>query len=115
LKNNIQDARNTILIVGFQAEHTLGRRLVEGAERVKIFGDEYERKAEVAVIDGYSAHADRDGLLAYAGQIDRQRLKSVFVIHGEQSQSEALAQGIRDLGIADVRVPQVGDAFEIGA
>ena len=115
LKNNIQDARNTILIVGFQAENTLGRRLVEGAERVKIFGDEYERKAEIAVIDGYSAHADRDGLLAYAGQIDRQRLKSVFVIHGEQGQAEALAQGIRDLGIADVRVPQVGDSFEIGA
>ncbi len=114
LKNSIEDPHNTILIVSFQARHTLGRRLVEGEKQVKIFGEEYERRAAVEVIDGYSAHADRSELLAYIGQLDRQRLKKVFVVHGEPEQAEALARGIRELGVADVQVPAPMETVEIG-
>ena len=62
LRHNIEDPRSTILIVSWQAPHTLGRRLVEGEKRIKIFGDVFRRKAEVAVVNGLSAHAGQ-GLL----------------------------------------------------
>jgi len=65
LKNNIEDRRNTILFVGFQAEHTLGRYILEGHKTVKIFGEKYQVRADVKSIDGYSAHADRTELLRY--------------------------------------------------
>ncbi len=109
LKNNIEDPRNTVLIVGFQAENTLGRKLVEKQSKVKIFGEEYELRAHVEVINGYSAHADRRELLDYVSQVKGGRLKRVFVTHGEEEQALALADGIRDLGVADVFVPQRGD------
>ncbi len=107
LKNNIEDRRNTILIVGWQAPHTLGRRLVERQEKVKIFGEEYTLKAEVEVIGGYSAHADRDELLDYVRPLINGRLKKVFVVHGEEEASLALADGLGDLGVPDVIVPEL--------
>lgn len=115
LKNNVEDARNTILIVGFQAEDTLGRRLVDGDKQVKIFGEEYDRRAKVEIINGYSAHADRNELLAYIGQLDRGRLRRAFVVHGEGEQSEGLQHGLAELGIAQVEIPAPMQAVEIGA
>jgi metallo-beta-lactamase family protein len=106
LKNNIEDERNTVLIVGWQAPHTLGRKLVERWERVRIFGEEYSLRAEVEVTGGYSAHADRDELLDYVRQLDSGRLKKVFVVHGEEEASLALADGFRELGVPDAMVPE---------
>ena len=100
LKNNIEDARNSVLIVGFQAEHTLGRRLVNRDKKVKIFGQEYSRRASVEIIDGYSAHADRNELLGYIGQLDRKSLQRIFIVHGEQDQGLALQQGLTEMGLA---------------
>jgi metallo-beta-lactamase family protein len=113
LKNNIEDPRNTVLIVGWQAPHTLGRRIVEKQPFVKIFGEEYRLNAQVEVINGFSAHADRDGLLAYARQLQPSRLKSAFVVHGEEASSLALAEGLRDLGLGRVIVPQPAEEFEL--
>jgi len=113
LKNNIEDARNTVLIVGWQAPHTLGRRLVERRPVVKIFGQEYHLKARVETINGFSAHADRDGLLGYARALRPERLKSAFVVHGEEPSSLALADGLRDLGVANTVVPKLGQEFEL--
>ena len=81
LKNTIEDERNTILIVGFMAQHTLGRRLVEKRDRVRIFGVERERHAEVIVLNGLSAHADTNDLKDYAraGRVAERR---VFLVHG---------------------------------
>ncbi|MEM4723835.1 MAG: MBL fold metallo-hydrolase [Candidatus Hadarchaeum sp.] len=107
LKNNISEPRNTILFVGFQAENTLGRKLVEGWKTVPIFGEPYEVRAEVQMIDGYSAHADREELLAYiAGVKANGTLQRVFCVHGDALSCQALAQGIRDLGVVDVLVPE---------
>jgi metallo-beta-lactamase family protein len=113
LKNNVEDPRNTILIVGWQAPHTLGRRLVERQPVVKIFGEKYRLKARVKTINGFSAHADRDELLAYADQLGPSRLRSAFVVHGEETSSLALAEGLQELGIGQVFVPQPGEVFEL--
>jgi len=113
LKNNIEEPRNTVLIVGWQAPHTLGRRLVERRPVVKIFGQEYHLKARVETINGFSAHADRDGLLGYARALRPERLKRAFVVHGEEPSSLALADGLRDLGVANTVVPKLGQEFEL--
>jgi metallo-beta-lactamase family protein len=111
LKNNVTDARNTVLIVGFQAENTLGRRIVDRVETVKIYGEEYKLRAEVATLNGLSAHADREGLLDNFRGEGRVAARAVLV-HGEVPQSEALAARLRDLSI-EATIPSVGEAFEI--
>ena len=91
LKNNIGDGRNTVLIISWQAPHTLGRRLAEKQNKVKIFGEEYFRKAEVAIINGLSAHAGQDMLLEYA-KAALPRLKQIILVHGEPEPAAALAE-----------------------
>jgi metallo-beta-lactamase family protein len=113
LKNNIEDPRNTIVIVGWQAPNTLGRRLVEKQKRVHILGQEYERRAQVEVINGLSAHADRSELLAWAGQI-KQRPRHTFLVHGEPEPATALAEAMRSqLGYPDVQLPEMNEKVQI--
>ena len=91
LKHSIEGKENTVLLVSFMAEHTLGRRLKDGADRVRIFGEEYEVRADVESIDGYSAHADQTGLVRWVQGFDRNRLQSVFLVHGEPNPMRTLA------------------------
>ena len=112
LKNNIQDARNTVLIVGWQAPDTLGRRIVERQPVVKIFGEEYRLNARVEVINGFSAHADRDELLAWTGAM-RQEPEYTFVIHGEEQVSEAFAGMLHREGHPNVTVPRLHESFTL--
>ncbi len=90
LKNNIEDERNTILIVGWQAPETLGRRIVEKQQVVKIFGEEYRLNAQVEVINGFSAHADRDELLNWVNAM-RKKPDHTFLVHGDEPVAEAFA------------------------
>ncbi|MGC9333666.1 MAG: MBL fold metallo-hydrolase RNA specificity domain-containing protein [Anaerolineae bacterium] len=115
LKNNIEDPRNTILIVGWQAPHTLGRRLVERQPVVKIFGEEYHRRARVETINAFSAHADRDGLLEYVRRMGPSRLKAAFVVHGEEESSLSLADQLCHLGVGQAIVPELGQEFELSS
>jgi metallo-beta-lactamase family protein len=112
LKNNVEDPRSTVLIVSFQAEHTLGRRIVEKQEKVRIFGEEYRLRAQVKVIDAFSAHADRDELLSWIGH-SAPHLKGVFVVHGEEEESLALAEGISELGVGNIYVPHLGEKLRV--
>jgi metallo-beta-lactamase family protein len=112
LKNNIEDKRNTVLIVSFQAEHTLGRRIAERRDEVRIFGEEYKLRAQVKVIDSFSAHADREELLEWIGRT-ASSLKGVFVVHGEEEESLVLAEGIKELGVHRTIVPRRGDSVTI--
>ena len=113
LKNNIEDARNTVLIVSFQAGHTLGRRIVDREPKVRIFGKEYELRANVEIINGYSAHADRSGLLRWIKSArDGGRLQRVFVVHGDPPKCRALADGIAELGVPNVLVPERSQEVE---
>jgi len=107
VKNNVEDPRNTILFVGYQAENTLGRRILDGAKRVRILGDEYAVRARIARIDGFSAHADRNALLDWVRPIAAQ-LKGVFVVHAEERAADALVAGLRELGITNASAPAYG-------
>lgn len=115
LKHNVEDPRNTILFVGFQAENTLGRYLVDGREEVKIFGEPHTVRAEVEAIDGYSAHADREELLDYFQRLWTHggRLEEVFVVHGDDENAQALAQALTAMPVGSVHVPVRGEAFEV--
>lgn len=114
LKNKIGDARNTVLFVGFQAPNTLGRKIVDGLKKVPIFGEPHTVRAEIRTIDGYSAHADRDELLDYLQQVIRaSEMKRVFCVHGDPEACQALADGIRGLGVQDVVVPGRGQEVEL--
>ncbi len=111
LKHGVGDPRNTVLMVGFCAEHTLGRRLADGADRARIFGDWVPVRAEVLRLDGLSHHAGRSELLDYAAtQRDAQ---VAFCVHGEEQQSEALAEAMRSAGFARVEVPALGASFDL--
>ncbi|PKO23639.1 MAG: MBL fold metallo-hydrolase [Chloroflexi bacterium HGW-Chloroflexi-1] len=113
LKNNIENSENTILFVGFQAQDTLGRRILDGVSPVRILGDEYKVRAQVVSIDGYSAHADQAELLAWARPFDRERLGQVFVVHGEQAASFTFAEKLRGERVKQVTVPERGQSFEL--
>jgi metallo-beta-lactamase family protein len=113
LKNNVEDPRNTILIVGWQAPETLGRRLVERASPVKIFGEPYELKAQVVTINGFSAHADRAELLEWTSHLAAPP-QHTFIVHGEEEASLSLAEALqREQGFTNVAVPELGQAFNI--
>jgi metallo-beta-lactamase family protein len=112
LAHNLGDHRNCVLFVGFQAEHTLGRRLQEGRETVRILGEDVERRAEVVTIGGYSAHADRSELRAWVRRLGGP-VRRAFVVHGEASALEAMAALLREEGVREVIVPRHGESFDL--
>lgn len=112
LRNSVEDPRNTVLITGYQAEHTLGRRLVEKAPEVRIFGEPFRVRAEVASLDELSGHADQGELMAWLKPMTP-HLKRIFLVHGEVTQSETLAALIRSTHGIDTLVPAPGDHFEL--
>jgi len=113
LKHAIQDEANVIVFVGFQAEHTLGRKLVEGWDVVPIFGVPTPRRAQIVTFNGLSAHADRNDLLAYVRAINPLPAK-VFIVHGEEKQALSLGTAIHTEhpGI-DVQIPHRGSTHDI--
>ncbi len=113
LRNNIEDERNTILVVGFMAENTLGRRLVEGIPEIRIFGEEYRLAAQVVKLNAFSAHADHDELLSWISNFDAERLRNIYILHGEFAQSEALANGLSSVGYSQVAIPERGEFVEV--
>src|SRR3990172_7699020 len=111
LRNHIGDPRNSVLITSWMAPHTLGRRLAEGQKRVSIFGEEYPVQAEVASLDGLSAHGGQPFLLEYAGAL-KGRVKRIFLVHGEPGPAAVLQEKLEAEGFA-VSYPQQGDSFEL--
>ena len=111
LKNNIEDPNSIVLMVGYAAQHTLGRRIIEKEEIVKIFGQELELKAEVIVLNSFSAHADADELIDYVNQFDKKMLKEIFLVHGEYDQQEIFQKRLNENGFQEVHIPEKGDVF----
>jgi metallo-beta-lactamase family protein len=114
LKAGVEDPKNAVLIVGFQAPHTLGRRIVERRPRVKIFGVERDLRAEVVVMNGFSAHADQEDLLDFVDQGRRGgKLRSVFLVHGDPGPQKILTQLLTQAGMASVHAPAAGERLRI--
>jgi metallo-beta-lactamase family protein len=114
LKHNLWRSGASIVIVGFQAEGTTGRQIVNGAKMVTIFGQKIAVKAKVFTIGGLSAHADQADLLGWVGHFAGKSKPRVFVIHGEATSSEALANAIRRRFGLDVHVPQWREVLNLG-
>ena len=112
LKNNIENQRNTILIVSWQAPDTLGRRLAEREKQVLIFGETYDVRAEVATIGGLSSHAGQNFLLEYAGAA-KGTLRQLFLVHGEAGPAQALTQKLAEQGQRQVVYPELHSVVEI--
>ena len=114
LVNNISRPESTILFVGYQGENTLGRKILEGQPVVPIFGEEYTVKAKIIKIEGYSAHADHNGLLNWlkAAQ-ERGQPQKLFLVHGELDSANALAEAARQQGLPEVYVPARGQSFTL--
>ena len=112
LRNNIGDPRNTICIVSWQAPETLGRRLADREPTVRIFGEPFEVRAEVATVGGLSAHAGQDLLLQYAAAV-KQSVKQIFLVHGEARPAAALTEKLKVEGIHQVHYPELHDSVEL--
>jgi metallo-beta-lactamase family protein len=112
LKHTIENPANTILIAGFQAEHTLGRRLVERRPEVRILGRPFQVRAEIVVLNGLSSHADHGDLLRELGPLAAAGTR-VRLVHGEPDRAEKLAEGLRSVGFADVAIPDRGDTVTV--
>jgi metallo-beta-lactamase family protein len=110
LKNNIEESRNTVLIVGYMAKDTLGRRIVERERFVRIFGVEYELNAEVVIVNAFSAHADRNGLLEFVESC--RPLKRTYLVHGEEEQTRALLDLLTEKSI-NAYMPLMDEEIEI--
>jgi metallo-beta-lactamase family protein len=113
LANSVGDPRNTILIISYQAEHTLGRRLVNGDGEVKILGDVHAVRAQVVKLNAFSAHAGQDELVEYVRAMDLKRLRRVALVHGEPEQAEQLKAALSGVGVRDVIIPELGDTMEL--
>lgn len=112
MRNNIENPRNTVLIVGWQAPNTLGRRLTEGVKQVRIFGQLHDLRAEVVSINGLSAHAGQKLLLEYALAV-KNRVKKIYLVHGEEDAASVFMGKLKDLGFGNVSYPQINDIAEL--
>ena len=112
LKHNLWNPKSTILFVGYQAPGTLGRTLVEGAKKVKIFGEEIAVNARIEYIEGYSGHADQEWLLNFVYSFIN-KPKHIFLVHGEIEGQEVLKQKIEDTAEVPVTIPSFGETYEL--
>jgi metallo-beta-lactamase family protein len=114
LKASMGDKNSTVVIVGWQAPHTLGRRLVEGRSRVRVFGVEQERRCEVRVLNGFSAHADQSDLLAFAKAVrERGPLNHVALVHGELKPQQVLRDLLYEAQFPTVSIPSTGERITL--
>jgi metallo-beta-lactamase family protein len=112
LEHNIHDENSVVLIVSWMAPHTLGRRLQDGDEQVKIFGEVHERKIRVANVRGFSAHAGQNGLRDYALGV-KDSVKKVFLVHGEARAAEPLQEILAAQGMQETYFPEMGSSAEL--
>lgn len=112
LKHTLYDPKNTILFVGYQAPGTLGRTIVDGAEKVKIFGDEIAVEARIEYIEGYSGHADQEWLLNFVYSFIN-KPKHIFLVHGEEEGQEVLKEKIEESVQIPVTIPSFGEKYSL--
>jgi metallo-beta-lactamase family protein len=112
LKHHIEDPRTTVLFVGYQAEYTLGRKILDGDDIVKIFGDEYHVRAQIKRLAGYSGHGDHNDLVGFAHNMIGKPAHT-FIVHAEVESAEKLQASLEKIGLQDVHIPDRGDKIVI--
>jgi len=112
LKHNVEEERNTVILVGYQAENTLGRRIADGRRDLRIFGRIYTRRCRVEALEGFSAHADAEDFVRLLAPMAK-GLRAAFIVHGEQPQWEAMTKILRRAGCRQVHVPAPGERFPL--
>jgi metallo-beta-lactamase family protein len=114
LRMAVEEMWNTVVIVGFQAQHTLGRRLVEKRTKVKIYGVERDRRCEVQVLNGFSAHAGQDELIGFVHDIrKRGGVGRVALVHGEPAPQRTLQEKLTVMGQENITIPAQGEVMEL--
>ena len=113
LANGISDPKNTVLIVGYMAEQTLGRRIKDGDKEVKIMGEWYQVNAAIETINAFSAHADYTESVKWLDSIDTSRLKKIFMVHGEKDAQTFFKDYLADHGYRKVQVVKYGETYEL--
>lgn len=112
IMHNISDPKNTILMVGYAEPHSLGGQLREKKEKVKIFGDFYEVKAEVQIVDSYSAHGDYEEMIRFLSCQDPSKVKKLFLVHGEYEVQQSFAGKLKEKGFRNIDIPKSGDRYD---
>ncbi|MEX2048676.1 MAG: MBL fold metallo-hydrolase [Gemmatimonadota bacterium] len=113
LRNNVEDPRNTVMMVGYCAPNTLGRRIVEKHPEIRIFGEPYRLRAHVEVMNAYSAHADEPELVGFVGHLDPDRLRKIFLVHGDLNRQLDLADALEKAGYTRPLSPARRESFEL--
>lgn len=113
LSNGIGDPRNTVVIVGYQAENTLGKKLVMKDPVVNILGEPHDVRAEVVVLNSFSGHADRNEILGYARTFDAPSVRHTFLVHGDLDQQDKLREGLHGIGFDRVSIPARGTVVSL--
>jgi metallo-beta-lactamase family protein len=114
LKHNLWRKESSIVFVGYQAEGTLGRRIKEGAKKVRIFGEEIKVNAQIHVLEGFSSHADQQDIIQWLKSFTK-KPKQIFLVHGEENAIESMSQLINQELHVPTYIPGLGEAFEIKA
>ena len=113
LANNISNPANQVLLVGFMAEHTLGRRLQNGEKEVRIMGDWFNVRASISQINAFSAHADYTECLEWLNSIDTSRLKKIFLVHGESDAQTVFKGYLEQNGYPNVQIVKYGETYDL--
>ncbi len=113
LRNSVGNHRTLVLFVGYAARDTLARKIMDGEKKIRIFGEEYKVKCKIEIIDAFSAHADRHELLRYVDTNRPEKLKDIFLVHGEPDQLEPFRNALRSKGYPNVKIPSLGDAYTL--
>lgn len=113
IANNILSPNNTILIVGYCSPSSLGGALKRGEKEVRIFGEDYQVKAQVESIDAFSAHADYNEIIDYLSCQDPKQVRKMFLVHGDMEAQESLKEKLHNEGFKKIEIPEMGEEFEV--
>jgi metallo-beta-lactamase family protein len=109
----LSDPKSILLIISYQTAGSLGRKLLDGEKKVKIFDESIDVKCKIKTIGGYSAHPDKDGLMRWLTGFNTHKIKKIFVVQGEEGPSEALVNEIQDILCVNAIAPSKGDTFDL--
>lgn len=113
IANNVGNPANTILMVGFLPSESLGGRLLSGAKKVRIFGEEFDVKARIESLGSFSAHADYEEMISYLSCQKKSRIKKIFLVHGEPDVQNTYRQHLLNAGFKNILIPAQGQSFEL--